>query len=517
MFKKIKRKYIWIGVAALVLILIGFKIFGGKNKSGYQTAYTVAAQDVRQTVLATGTVTSQSNLDLSFKSTGTLSRLNVNVGDKVRRGQILAMLDERDASAAVNQASASLLAAKANYDKVINGASGPEIDVAKAAVDAAQVTLNNAKIAYTNTVAQQQTLVDNARSAMYNSGLAAAPATTNISTATLTISGTYVGTDAGAYNITVGISSGGYTYSLSGLETYDGPITRGVAMPLGRKGLYITFSSSGVLNSGDVWTVAIPNSQSSSYVTAYNAYQSALQTQTQTVSTAKGAVDSAQAALSQAQASLNLKQSMARPEDISAAQAQVLTAQAQLQAAQNQYSNNIITAPIDGVITAVDLKLGETVSPQKAVITMLDQNDIHVESNISESSISEVKQGQDVDMTLDAFGTDRHFKGEILSVDPASTVVSGVINYRVVSSIENDPAIKPGMTVNLVILISEKNNVQAVPNRLIKTVDGKNYVTVMRGKQVEEVEVTLGLQGDTYTEVTGGLNVGDVIATAAAK
>jgi len=511
----VKLKKVWIP-ALVIIILIGLKI-ASPQKSAYTVAYTVASQDIRESVLATGTVTSQSNLNLSFKNGGVLSKLNVNVGDKVRKGQTLAMLDQRDATAAINQASASLLAAKANYQKVVNGASSAEVQVAQAAVSAAQVNLDNAKRAYDATVAQQKTAVSNAQSAMYNAGLAAVSSAGNGSTATVTVSGTYTDAEPGQYKVTLVSTGSGYYYSVSGLETYYAPLNRGVPLLMGARGLSINFSSTGNLGGGDFWTIDVPNAQSSTYLAAYNAYQAALQTQTQAVTAAQGTIDSAQAALDQANAQLALKQSAARPEDVQAAQAQVQSAQAQLQTAQNQYSNNTITSPIDGIVTSVDLKLGENVPPQSAVIVVLDQTSLHVESNISESSISLVKQGQGIDMTMDAFGPDRHFSGEVLSIDPASTVVQGVINYRVVSSIPTDADIKPGMTVNLTILVDERDNVLAIPNRLIKSSGDKKTITILKDGKPIDVTVTIGLVGDTMTEIKSGIQSGDKIGTTAAQ
>ncbi len=514
MIEYIKRKKYWIIGVAILLALIIWRINSGKDIK-YTVAYTVAKQDVKQTVLATGTVTSQSDLNLSFKNGGILNKLNVKVGDKVRKGQVLAMLDQRDASASVAQANAALLSAQANYQKVKSGASEPEIAVASAAVDAASVTYKNAQNSYVATEAQQKILVASAQSAMLNSGLQAV-VESGSTTVSATVSGTYTGKEQGRYRIVIGSSSSGLTYNVSGLEGYYSEFQRGVPTPIGSRGLYITIGTSGTLNSGDSWTIDVPNTQASTYITAYNAYQSALQTQNQALVSAQNAVDSARVALTQAQANLNLKQAQARPEDLAAADASVKTAQAQLQAAQNQYANNMITSPIDGTVTTVDLKLGENIAPQKTVIVVLDQASLHVESNISESSIALISLSQKIDMTMDAFGPDRHFSGEVLAIDPASTVVSGVINYRVTSSIPQDSDIKPGMTVNLVILVNEKNQVLAVPNRLVKS-NAHKYVTILENGKAKEVEVTLGLSGDTYTEVLSGLNGGEELVTVESK
>ncbi len=493
-----KRNIIW-AVIPLAIIFIGYLILRPKAAT-YKEAYTVANQDVRQTVIATGTVTSQSDLDLSFKNNGILSRLNVKVGDKVKSGQILASLDEKDAQAVINQANAGLMLAQANYDKLVNGASSPDVQVAK-------VALNNAKTNYVNTKAQQQVLVNNAHSAMLNSGLATIPTLGNSSTGSVTVSGTYTGNDQGQYLISLTNTGNGLYYQISGLGSSYGYINKGIPISLDTHGLYITFSSAGTFSTSDFWVISIPNTQAINYLTNLNAYQSALQTQALTISTAQGAVDAAQASLDQ-------KIAAPRSEDLESTQAAVAQAQASQQTAQNTYLNNEILSPIDGTITAVNVKIGEQVSAQKIAIVLLDESSLHVETDIPESSINLIKPGQNIDMTLDALGPNRHLSGQVLSIDPASTVISGVIEFRVVSSLPADLAIKPGMTVNLNVVIADKPNTLAIPNRLIKSASDKQIVTTLKQSKTHDVEIKTGLVGDSYTEVTSGLFLGDVLVSS---
>jgi HlyD family secretion protein len=510
-----RSTYIWIGTAIVVLIIIGAIVHAKKSKPKNTVAYTVATQDVKQTVIATGTVTSQADLNLGFKGTGTIAVVNVAVGDKVHQGQVLMQLDESSASTSIQQARAGVVTAQANYDKVVDGSSSDQIAVQQAAVAAAQVAVQNAQTAYKNTVSQQNTAVQNAQTAEYNAGLAAVPAASNSSTSTVAVSGTYTGTQTGSYNVTIVATGSGNTYSYNGIETGNGNVQTGIPLPLGKLGLFITFSSTGTVHAGDMWTIQVPNMQSSAYLTASNNYQAALQTQQQEVSNAQSEINSAQAALQQAQAQLTLNQSAALPADVEAAQGQLQTAQAALAAAQNQYNNNIITAPIDGTISQVNGTVGA--APGINPIVLIDQNSLHVESEISESSIALVQPGQSIDMTFDAFGPDQHFTGTVLSIDPASTVISGVTDFRVVSSLPTpvNPTIKTGLSVNLSILTNEKQNVIAIPNRLLQTdANGKQFVTIVEdgGKSTKNVDITTGLSGDTYTEVTSGLSGGEQLA-----
>ncbi len=141
----------------------------------------------------------------------------------------------------------------------------------------------------------------------------------------------------------------------------------------------------------------------------------------------------------------------------------------------------------------------------------MDQSSLHIEANVSESAIGGVKAGQEVDVVLDAFGPDKHFFGKVVSVDPASTLIAGVINYRVIVSVSQDPGIKQGMTANLTITVAEKPNALAVPNGLIVSKDGKKFVMVLQNNQAVEVPVETGIVGDSVTELLSGVNAGDTV------
>lgn len=507
------KRFVWMIVIVLILGSIVYAIVRPKNNTGQILTDKVARQDLKQTVLATGQVTSQTDLDLSFKSSGIVTSVRVAVGDKVEAGQILAILDQSDQQAALTTARGALAQAQANYQKVITGAGNEDIALAQKGVAAAQTTLNNAKKSLDDATAQEQVLVANAYRTLLNTGLAATPATSNINTSDPTISGTYTGTQGGTYTI----REQGTTYSVAGLE--DGPptyISTVTPQPLGSKGLYVTFPS-GYKTGYDTWTVSIPNTNSSSYVTDYNAYQAALQTQTVALSSAQAAVDSSQAALDQQTAQLNLKTAQAQPADVASAQAQILSAEGQVQTAQSALDNTVLRAPAKGTITSVDVKAGELATALKEVVILQDIDNLHIEANISEANISAISAGQSIDVTFDAFGPDRHYQATVQSLDPASTIISGVVNYKLTATIAKDPDIKPGLTANMQILTAEKPNALAIPQRAILDRDGKKYVRVITdaaSKKYEEREITVGLQADGgLQEVTSGLSEGQEIVT----
>ncbi len=300
------------------------------------------------------TDTNSKDLTLAFPVGGRIKSVSVKVGDKVKAGEVLASLDSLNALGAINQAKAAYDSAKNAYDKLVNGASTPDIDVAK-------VALNNAKNNYDTVVSTQKVLVSNALSAMLNSSLVAIPTVSGVSVSAPIISGIYTGTETGVYTISTYQSGNGGYFSISGLENSSGPVNN-IPNALGSKGLFIQFPTN-FSSTNVTWTVSIPNTQASNYLANYNAYQIALQNQSQIVAGAKGLVDSAQANLDQ-------KLANARIEDIQIAKAQVGSTQGALQVAQGVYNNTIITAPVDGTITNISITAGQVATANTPAIVL---------------------------------------------------------------------------------------------------------------------------------------------------
>ena len=496
-----KKKIIWTSIISLVVVFILIGIFKPKDNSANIQTETVKKQDIKATVLATGQVVSATDLDLSFKSSGVVDKVNVKEGDKVKAGQILTNLDGKNALASLTSARGTLAQAQANYNKVLAGSSSQSIQVAQVALDTAKSNLATTK-------AQQDTAVANAYSSLLNSTIAAIPSSSNLNSNAPAITGTYTGTEQGVYKITIYATGNGYSFQASGLETSNG-LVRSTPVLLGTKGLYIAFTDSSYNNS-DSWTISIPNTSASNYVTNYNAYQAALKAKDTAIASATNAVASAQA-------NLDLQTAQARPADVDAAKAAILSAQGQVQAAQAVYDDTVIRAPADGTITKVDIKVGELATALKEVLVLQDVSNLHVEADVSEANISSLQPNQTVDLTFDALGPDRHYNGVVQAVNSGATVVSGVVDYKVTASIQDMPEIKPGMTANMTVLVNEKDGVLTVPSRSIISQDGKKYVRVIddpKKKTYHQVEVQTGIDADGgVTEITSGLNEGQEIVS----
>ncbi|MBI3888188.1 efflux RND transporter periplasmic adaptor subunit [Candidatus Nomurabacteria bacterium] len=512
-----KKKIIWTIIILFVLFL-GWLIFGHKSASTTIQTGVVKTQDIQKTVLTTGQVVSSTDLDLSLQSSGIAKQVLVKEGDKVSAGQTLLVLDQGTAGANVESAQGSYAQAEANYNKILSAATAQDVAVTQASVDSAFTALENAK----------QNLIRDITTA-YNSVNTAVLSNTNglftnpqSSSPQFSIIGTVqtngqLGNDINAERINVNsvlvkwqndvasVSESNLNQTFTNSTTYISTVR-----------IYLN----DLLNLLTTYTQAYGNGSQTVLAADQNAViatKTSVDTAYATITNDNQTIKSAQAALDQAKASLTLKQAPPRPEDIDIAKAQMLSALGALHSAQAVLNNTVLRAPISGTITQVDIKIGEQAVSSKEVMKLLNVVDLHTEALVSESDIASVAVGQSIDNTFDALGPDKHFTTTVLTVNPASTIVSGVVNYKVTGSINDITEIKPGMTANMTIMVAEKKGVLAVPSSAVVNKNGGRFVKVIddsKKKTYHEVEVQTGLEADGgLTEITSGLSAGQEIVT----
>lgn len=493
-----KKKFI-IPIVAVILI-VSFFVFRSQ-KSNAVNVESVKYADLTRSVRATGQVISNTDLDLSFNKSSVVKSIKVKVGDDVSAGAILATLDQGQAAATLTQARGALLLAQSKYNKTLEGASSEDIALT-------EVELKNAQTDLANTINNQAIEVTNAHQTLLNSTITAFSNELSSAQVAPIISGTYVLGKEGNIKIT---SAQRNFFKASGLVNFEGNVSATTPQPIGDSGLYILFPA--LFSSVSDWIVTIPNKKAPDYLKNFNAYTSALENQTNAVSAAQSLVD-------QKKAELNLKKAAARGSDIDIARAEVLSAQGSLQSAQSSYEDTIIRAPAPGTITAVDIKYGELSEAGKSVITLEDVKNLYIEALINESNIANLKIGQSVSITFDAFGTDKKFEGVIAHVDPSAETSDGVVNYKIKVSISGqDDTIRPGMNANIDVLSGEAKNVLTIPFAAVTKKDGKSFVNVItdeKKKKYMEREVQTGFLGDNnLVEIISGLNQGEKIALIA--
>ncbi len=170
-FLKTKKKSLWWVWAIVIILILGIGIgywqYNKPKESPYVTE-NVKTQDILQSVEVTGTIKAADELNLNFKGAGNIETINTKVGDKVKKGDILATLDSNDLTSQLNQSRASVAVAQAQLRQVQEGSRPEEISIQEVNVENAENNLKNAESNYElakkeaeNNLQQTQTNLNN--------------------------------------------------------------------------------------------------------------------------------------------------------------------------------------------------------------------------------------------------------------------------------------------------------------------------------------------------------------------
>ncbi|MER3419993.1 MAG: hypothetical protein C4290_05485 [Chloroflexota bacterium] len=233
-----------------------------------------------------------------------------------------------------------------------------------------------------------------------------------------------------------------------------------------------------------------------------------------TLAQARADYNSAQAQLAAAQARLAQTLAGPLPTDVQQAQEAVNQAELALKTAQYNLDNAVLRAPFAGTVVQVNVNEGDQVSASTAVVTLLDPNQVRIDATLDESSVAQVRAGQQVLITFDAL-PGQQFQGQVAVVTPAGTTQQGVVTFPV--TVVFNPrgvTIPTGATATLRIITERKDNVVAVPSRAIK-VQGRTRTVdvILPDGKVESRPVQVGITGDNgLVEIVSGLQEGERVA-----
>lgn len=214
------------------------------------------------------------------------------------------------------------------------------------------------------------------------------------------------------------------------------------------------------------------------------------------------------------------------------AKEQVASAKEEVQRAQTNLGYATITSPIDGVVLSKSVEEGQTVAasfstPELFTIAQ-DLTNMQVEADVDEADIGDVKEGERVTFTVDAYPDDT-FEGEVKQVRQEATTTNNVVTYEVVISAPNaDLKLKPGLTANVTIYTAERNGVLSVPSKalrftpqketvgkmkIVDVANAKNKVWTIEGNSIVAHKVNIGMTDGTNTQIVGGIAEGTKVVT----
>lgn len=481
----------------VIIIVILMAVSVGKKEPTLLVTATVENGPVRELVSVSGIAKAKQTAELAFPVTGIVQNVLVETGSEVNTGDTLLTLNTKALYADRLKAIAAVSTAKANLDETLKGLTSSARDVVAESVATKEEALQTIR-------ATEEQKVDNAYHTLLSTDLKAYSKDSDEEAVAPIISGTYNCLKEGNYEIEI-YSSGadsGYSYKLTGLESGTFVASTQQSGELGTCGLQIQFDEdSNYLHSE--WSVSIPNTRSSYYVTNKNAYSLA-------IAQAESAISNAEQALEEARVNATNKNSPARDETITKAKADVTQAQAQLARIDAEIDDRTLTAPFAGVITEIDILPGETVTTAP-IVTLLASNAFEVTARIPEIDIGKILVGQKVEMLFDA-KSDEIITGKINFISLKSTEIDGVAYYEATIQLDTIPTwIKSGLNADIEIIIEEKTEGLRIPRRFLIETETGYEVLLQKDNREASTTIEVVMEGnDGFVSITG-LNEGDII------
>ena len=499
-------------VALVVVVAVYFAVTSFRSSTAVNTL-KVNRADIVQDVSLTGNVRSASNVDLAFEKAGRVAAIYADVGTRVTVGKTLVVLDSADLYADLTQAQAQLARDQIKLADMKAGTRPEDIAIAQNAVDNANTALNQTSQSVVSTLQDAYSKIDDAIR-YHTDKFFTNPRTINpqlvfqISDSSLAsaLQQERVGFEA-HLNI--------WKDQLTKLSPTDDLSSSFVEADLNLNNIKnfidkLSLAVNSLTASGDFPQTTIDG---------YKADMSAARLDVSTAVTEANSIEqsfkSAQSALSAAQSQLNLKKAGYTAADIGAAQAQVAQDQGLIDAKRAAIAKNVIVAPISGIVSRQDAKVGQIAPVGTTLVSVLSDSQFQIEANVPEANIAKIAVGNPAKVTLDAYGSDTFFNASVIKIDPAEIVIDGVPTYKVTLQFAAvDPRIRSGMTANLTIVTATKANAITIPERLVTTdaTTGTTTVQVKDGNSVVTKTIVTGLVGSHGDiEVVSGLAEGDLV------
>ncbi len=423
------------------------------NSQGTATA-AVERRDLDDVLIASGTLRPERFVNLVFEVSGSVREVKVRAGDMVKAGDVLATLDTTQLEHQLEQARQSLIIQEANYANVIKPPSEREVTQARAALAQAEATLANAQATF-----------DNQQNVITQSCANVAATEDNFKLAQ---------------------------------DAYDRYVAEGYQFD-------VDFRPDMDSQAGKALKQARDQRDS-----AAASCSSARRTQS-----SDAALKAAEAQVAQAQAALNALLEGATKEQRDIAAAQLAQAKLSLTQAERNLSKAALTAPVNGILSAVNISEGQVVgSAGQPAFVLADTSALYVEIGVDEVDISRVQVGQQVRFTLLGVPSENALKGVVDRKNMAGEAVQGVVTYGVRIKVTDRVPQLLGMTADVEIIITTRNGVLTVPTRAIRRdANGRQFVLVQRTEgDPAQIEVQSGLSVGELTEVSGeGLREGQTV------
>jgi multidrug efflux pump subunit AcrA (membrane-fusion protein) len=487
-FKKLSlfQKILWISVIALIIL-------GGSGFAYYRLAYlpaqTAASTGtqiqtavIRQGDLViyasgSGTLIAQSSASFGFETSGQVTKVNVQVGDVVEAGQVLAELNSDSATLAYQQAKRAL-------DELTSPAA---IATAQQAVATAQDTLSTSREALAYLISPAVlTWREHLTDAEIALAQAQAEATANPSdAASKKVQEAQAAMTLAQNNLAVAEKDYPAYIKATFTETVTDPRT------------------------GEAKIVYYVDATGKRYTNVFVPSDTA-------IASAQAAYDLAKATVKETETYLAALNGEEIPEGATGASlGTFIAAQENLLAAETALKNTQLTAPISGTIMTLTLNTGDYVSSGTAIATISDLAQPSLEVFLDETDWNNVRVGNEAEASFDILAN-RTFAGKVAQVDPGLYSLNGTSVVRAIVTLDSVDAsfnLPLGTSGSVDVIGGRATNVVLVPIEALNQNGSQYFVYVMENGVPTKRVVEIGIQDTLYAEVTSGLKSGDVVAT----
>lgn len=432
---------------------------------------------IESTVTYNGSVKSVSTGSVAPKASGAVTAIYVQVGDKVKAGQVLMTIDETSYKHSLSQAQAAYAQAEAGYSQ------------AQASLAQTESSRKSAEAAY----AQAQAGYNQALAA-YDSAVAAYENVKNGSTVQTEI------------NINQSVSTAQSAYDTA-LDNYNR-----------QKALFDIGAISQVAL--DSAKTSLDNALVALNTAKQNAEVTSSVTVPQSIAGAEAGVNQARAALQQAeagkmQAQAGIDQANFAVGQINAtieqAKAGMEQAKVAVNMAKDSLANCKVKAPISGYIASKNVVIGQTAAQGVEAFSVKNPDLLEVEINVTEAVIGSLEVGTKAVVTVKSAG-DEQIEGNVSALGETKDAVTGL--YLVKVSVPSaGGAVKDGMIAATLLTTGSVENAVIIPQDSVFVSDEETYVYVAEGDIAVKKTITTGMSDEEHIEVLTGLTAGEKVIT----
>jgi HlyD family secretion protein len=527
--KWLTRHKVWSIVILIGIVALGYGGFKYVRAKTVSTTYVLSAatKDIfTNTITGSGDIEASDELAVTAKASGTLTSIKVSEGQTVTKGTLLAQIDCPDLYANLQNAQINL--AKLEQSDPLsslqtqNNLTSAQETATKAQTDLTEV-YKDGYDAVSNASLGIPSIITNLNNVFYSS------------TGYLSDQKLYGPTDTAKNYVQIAaidydkaknqydlvfrqyktLTRDSNPNDVSGLinSTYDTLVILERSIKEAKNATdYLAYNQSTTDTSNGVTST---QTNLTTWLSQVDGYVQALETIKNTITNTQTNLNSANRSIQENQQSLQNGTSSLNMQ----------SQQLSVEQAQRNYNNCFVTAPFNGVVAQISAKLSHPVNSGDTIATVITDGKI-AKITLDEIDSTKVEAGQATDLTFDAIDG-LNIKGTVSKVDNLGTVSSGVVSYTVTITLDTtDSRIKPGMSVNATITTESRPNVILVPNAAIKTGMGnRHYVEISNDQEAKNSKskiltssiapkrqiVEVGSSNDTVTEITSGLNEGDLV------